>query len=221
MSFAYPVPTPIFPLGLRPGFSQALRPVFSTIVQTSVSGVETRSARQAYPLWEFELKFERLADQTQNQVPYTYYLNETELEQLCGLFLVCNGQYGRFYYSYPNDYSRSGQVLGTGDGITTDFTLVRTIGSGDLAFVEPVGGIDQTTGRAPTVYLNGVIQPFGWSIIDDRIVRFSSPPSSGVVVSADFYYYYFCRFIEDLVDFDMFYKCLWQVGALKFRSVKR
>lgn len=218
MTFFFPDPTPIFPT-LRSGYSVMMKPMFSTAVQTRVSGYEARSARQGWPLWEFTVPFEELADETQNAVPDSWHLGQKELQRLCGLFLACKGQYGRFYFTCPEDKSRSAQLLGTADGSRTVFRALRTWGTGATSFTEPVGGIN--TLQAWKVYQNGVDDTANWTVTDNytNFTR-SSAPANGVVITADFFFYYFCRFIEDLQDYDQFYSHLWQLKACKFRSAK-
>ena len=219
MSFTFPTPTPIFP-ALFSGYPSHMKPATAALVTTSVSGVETRSVRQIYPLWDFEVPFEVLRDQTQNAVVDPYYATYTELQQLCGLFLACRGQYGRFFYSCPEDNSRLGQAIGTGDGIKLEFRALRTIGTGTLAFTEPVGGIN--AGAGWKVYYNAVDDSANWSVSADLMsfVRISAP-TVGAVITADFSFYYFCRFLEDLEDFEQFYHHLWTLKSCKFRSAKR
>jgi hypothetical protein len=94
------------------GFSIMKKPVFASIVQSFKSGREVINAQQTAPLFEFELKYETLKDQTQNQTPYQPNAGFTALEQLSSLFLFCNGQYGRFVYEDLSDCSRTGQEIG-------------------------------------------------------------------------------------------------------------
>ena len=216
MAFYYPVPTPVFPV-LRSGFRFGLKPVFATAVLTTVNGVEIRSAQQAFPLWEIRMTYELLADRTQNAVIDPNLADYNELQQICGLFLVCKGQYGRFFFSNPVDNSRSGQVIQTGDGVTNTFRVIRNWGS----FVEPVGAVN--IDEAINVYLNGVLQdPGDWEIDSDLInLVFSTPPPDGAVITMDFFYYYFCRWLEDVQDFEQFYQHLWEFKSCVFRSAKR
>lgn len=219
MAFFYPNPPPVFP-SVNSGYSVHMIPTFATIVQTSVSGNEGRSARQAYPLWEFELTFERLADATQNSTPDPYRVGSADLQKLCGLFLVTAGQYGRFYFPSPEDSSRVGQAIATGNGTTTAFTIVRSWGSAGVGstFTEPVGGVQPTP--AAKVYLNGVLQSSGYTITNN-VLTFTVAPGNGVAITMDFSFYYLCRFLEDVQDFEQFYYHLWQLKTLKFRSVKQ
>lgn len=209
-------PTPIMP-SLN-GFSVHKIPNYSSLVATSVSGRELQACQQAYPLWEFNITYEVLRDETQNEIIDPEYSALTEFQQITQLFLACSGQYGRFFFEDLVDNSRLGQILGTGDGVTTVFRFVRTWGSGALSFEEPVGGVNNS--KPINVYLNG--SPTVNYNIDLNLqnIEFVSAPANGVVITADFYFYYFCRFLEDINDFEQFYHNLWSLKSLKFRSVK-
>lgn len=219
MAFTFPTPTPVFPT-LRPGFPVHVRPTYSSIVQTSVSGVEQISAKQAYPLWEFEIMFELLADETQNIIKDAshFAVGKKELQEIAGLFLVCRGQYGRFFYKNPRDFRRLNQHIATGDGVRTVFRLMRTWSTW---FIEPVGGIDMLD--PINVYLDGVLQGPGVASIDADLINvvFTDPVPLGTIVTMDYSFYYFCRFIEDIQDFEQFFHHMWALQSCKFRSAKR
>lgn len=209
---------PIFPRSLQVGFSIEKNPTFSSIVATAVTGKETTSARQAFPLWAFTLTFEILRDSTQNTVPYSYYGGYTEFRDLLTTFMLTRGQATDFYFDDPSDDSRLGQAIGIGDSARLKFPIVRTWGSGALGFAEPVGGIDLD--QAITIRLGGT--PTGAYTIDatQQYILFTSPPGSSVVITADFNFFYRCRFTDDIEDLEQFFHNLWLVKTLKFRSVK-
>lgn len=219
MAFFFPSPTPIFPV-LRPAWTMKWKPTFASKAVTLVSGYETRSACQAWPLWEFELTYELIGDRTQNIIPDTQFT--AEFEQIVGLFLVCRGQYGRFYFSCPWDKTRTAQFMAFGDGTTLEFPLLRTLGTDPFtAFLEQVGGVDYNV--ALVIYLDGVVLPesgnYQISATKNSIV-FTSPPASGVEITVTFGYYYLCRFLENIQDFENFFHHMWTVRSLKFRSSK-
>ena len=218
--FLYPSPTvPILPT--LNGFSVHKKPIWASTVEETVSGREVMYATAAWPLWEFELTYEVLRSQTQNIVIDSHESPFLEFEQIASIFLVCAGQYGRFYYNDVTDNSRTAQPIGTGDGTTTNFTMYRTFGTNPLAITEPVGSVNNDI--PVTVFLDGVVlpQPGNWGFVDaNQTLVFTSPPGAGVVISATFYFYYLCRFIEDVKDFEQFMHNLWTVKSFKFRSVK-
>ena len=212
----YPFPTPVLP-NLN-GFDVKKTPTYDSLVAQSVSGRELSSPRQAYPLWEFDLTYEILRDPTQNQNPYAQYTGQIEFQQILDMFLACSGQFGRFFFNDLSDNSRSAQFIGISDGTTTTYRLSRTWGSGSLSFVEPVGGINLN--MPFVVYLNGTpTGAFGFDEKGQNLIL-SSAPTSGVVITMDYYFYYFCRFLNDITDFEQFYANLWMMKSFKFRSVK-
>ncbi len=214
--FRYPDPTPT--LVQLQGFSVKKTPVWATTVPIAISGTETQILTQAFPLWAFELTYELLRTKTQNITPDTQWRNFVEYEQIAVLFLACKGQYGRFFFQDPSDCSRAGQLIGIGNGVWTDFRLVRTFGYGSLAFTEPVGAIDLS--QTITVYLDGVVAA-GWSILDDlQTIQFTSAPGADVQITIDFHYLFYCRFLEDVVDFEEFMNDLHTLRSLRFRSTK-
>ncbi len=136
--------TAIFPLLAGQDISFTKKPTFSTIIASHVSGREVRDALYQNPIWQFEVAFNAL-----NSAPGNTYgaaIGSQSLQALMGLFLQCQGQYGTFVFYDPTDYAVAAQGFGTGDGATTVFQLLRTLGG----FVEPVASA--WTASAPTVF---------------------------------------------------------------------
>lgn len=87
------------------------------------------------------------------------------------------------------------QVLGDGDGSTTDFQLRKGYASGSRVFwreiTRPVVG-------TVVVALDGAAQASGWSLdADTGVVTFDSAPGSGVEVTAGFEFDVPVRFATD------------------------
>jgi len=204
------------------GFSVHRKPTFSTVISNIKSGREVTSAQQTLPLWEFELKYETLRDQTQNSSLDLNQLGFTQFEALSQIFISCNGQYGWFLFEDLTDCSRAGQVIGETDGSTTVYLLLRTIkypndDTATMFCTEPVGAVNRS--HTFKVYFDGVEQTSGWSTsLDGTELVFDNAPPAGSVISVDMYYYYKCRFIVDEQEFEQFVKNWW-TASLKFRSV--
>lgn len=221
---APPLLLPLFPSEALAGYSAHKRPTFASLVQSPVSGREVTNSEQIYPLWEFELPFEILRDQSQNQTPFAATLGYTDLQTLSGFWVQAGAQFGSFIYQDLTDYSRTDQIIGTGDGATSSFPLVRTFGTPPLALVEPIGAIDVRIGKTVNVYLNGIplSQTGNWWIGDElRTIRFTTPPGGGVVITMDFDFFYLCRFIEDSLELEEFMTGRWTIKRLRFRSTRR
>jgi uncharacterized protein (TIGR02217 family) len=191
-------------------WSRHKKPGFSTRVASHVSGHEVRVALMSYPLYEFEAVYNGLASTATTAFAG---LGSTSLQSLMGFFLQLQGQFGTFLYTDPDDNAVTGQVFATGDGTTTSFTMMRTLGG----FLEPVGWVTTLS----NVYLNGSAQSgSAYSLTTPNTLTFTSAPGSGVVVSADFAYAFNCRFLDDQMDFEEFMSSLWKLESMKFRSVK-
>jgi uncharacterized protein (TIGR02217 family) len=224
MSFInFPSPTPVFPTLPSQAWSVHKKPILSSRVTTAVSGRSNRLACAAYPRWAFTLTFGGesawLRDQTQNSVAQAP-VGFTELQQISGLFMACLGAYGEFYFTDPDDSSRSNQSVGTGDGSTTTFPLYYSWGSGPLTppLTFPVTGIN----TIDAVYFNGVLQSASLYSLDSTKTKlvFTSAPGAGVVITADFHFYFRCRFLDDKVSFSQWAQNLWDTKEVQFESVK-
>ena len=202
------MPPPILPTFAGQGWSVHKRPTFSTRVASHVSGREVRSALYAATLYEFELTFDALASMPTAGLNG---LGATSLQGLLGFYLQCQGQLGTFLYVDPTDCTAKGQVIAIGDGVTTAFTLVRTLGS----FTEPVSYVTQLN----AVYLNGGAQS-GYSLAVPNVLTLAAAPAAGVGVTADFNYAFLCRFLDDQQDLENVMSGLWSLASLKFRSVR-
>ena len=198
---------PIFPTLAGQGWSVHKRPTFSTRVASHVSGREVRSALYAATLYEFEVTFDALA--SAGGLPG---LGATSLQTLLGFYLQCQGQLGTFLYVDPTDKTVTGQTVAIGDGTTSSFPLVRTLG----AYAEPVSyvhaarrGLCRRGRRRPTRASSA-----------PNTLTFTTAPGVGASITADFAYAFLCRFLDDSQDFENVMSGLWQLGSLKFRSVR-
>ena len=201
---------PLFPQLAGQGWSVHKRPTSSTRVASHVSGREVRVALFATALYEFEVTFDGLDATGQGQFAN---LGSQGLQQLMGLFLSVQGQFGTFLYEDPTDNTVLGQELGLGDGATIQFTFARTLGGWN----EVVGWVTNLI----NVYVAGsVVPPSSYFVIEPNTLVFNSAPASGQQVLADFSYAFNCRFLSDQADFKNFMQGLWSVSSLKFRSVK-
>lgn len=91
-------------------------PEMATIVQKAVSGKTTRAQLYADPIWNYKFNWELLRD---NDGP------PSSLDTLVDFFLSRAGSFDTFLYSDTDDSSVVDQLLGYGDGVTTQFQLVR------------------------------------------------------------------------------------------------
>ncbi len=136
--------TPVFPVLAGQDISFTKKPTFSTIVAPHVSGREVRDALYQNPIWEFEASFNAL-DSSPGNI-YGGAVGAQSLQAVMGLFLQCQGQFGTFLFYDPTDCAVAAQAFGAGDGATTTFQLLRSLGG----FSEPIGAA--WTASAPTVF---------------------------------------------------------------------
>ena len=186
------------------------KPHFDTLSAQHASGRETRAPRYVYPLWDFETVFEALDARATGRGA----IEGASMQTLVGFFEQLQGRYGTFLYVDPSDYAVIGQPIGTGDGTTTSFAMVRTI----AGFTEPVGAVT----NANAVYLNGVAQAAGWSVpaATPYLLTFTSPPAAGVAITVDFTFAFVCRLGVDVAQFEEFLAMLMACKTLPFESVR-
>lgn len=214
----------IFPIlpGLK--WDQAKTALFSTIIQVATSGREYRIPLYVYPLYEFDLSYEILRDNTA----------QNELKTLVGFYLQRQGAYDDFLYIDPSDNYIQGSYIGSGTGnnANNSFQLIRVYGG----FAEPMYDIQASNSNGPiNVYLNGNVQPansYSINYLKSGVLTFNAAntPPNGAVITADFSYYYRVRFTEfqgakgqvgggDMA-FSQFMYNLWEVKSVTFSSTR-
>ncbi len=109
---------------------------------------------------------------------------QPQLDALIAFFRARKGRAHGFRFKDWTDYSATGQSLGTGNGVLTQFQLVKTYTSGAVtetrAITKPVAG-------TVDIYLNAVLQTSGVTVnTATGLVTFSAPPGNGVAITADF-----------------------------------
>ena len=177
-------------------------PIWNTLTKKSASQREYRARVVSYPRYRYQLTYEFLRERQ----------GKTELQQLIGLFNRCGGSFDTFLFADPDDSAVTDQVIGIGDGSSTQFQLVRTFGG----FVEPVFAPN----GAQTIKLNGISLGSGYSIDANGLVTFSGAPSSGVTITWSGAYYWRCRFEQDAIDFNKFMQQLWEAKKVTFLTCK-
>jgi uncharacterized protein (TIGR02217 family) len=186
---------------------------FNAPTQVASSGAEIDLGISLYPVHNFTLSYQFLNDR--------FGVNEQRL--LRGFFGACRGNLGRFLYWLKEDHQVKAQQLGTTDGSTRSYTLVRTYGVGEASFTEPVGYVDQTLPL--NVYLDGVMVDPDLYAVDITVpagqaIIFTSAPTTGQKVTADFDFFYYCKFADPKMSLDKFMDRLWSGGSIKLKSCK-
>ncbi len=164
---------------------------FSTQVITTLSGHERRNADWADALLSFDVA--------------PGIRSETELRILLAFFRARMGPAVGFRFSDPLDHqSNDGdaepgaldQILGIGDGIQTEFPLVKQYGPIPNAQVRR---ITRPVASSVVVAIAGIPTTL-WSLGSKGILQFAAPPPVGAVVTAGFRFDVPVRFAEDRLD---------------------
>ncbi len=175
-----------FPIAI--GREASVEPQFSTSIVTSQSGFEQRIAD-----WDGALlRFDAGAG----------LRSEGDVTALLDFYRARRGPAVGFRFRDPFDFASGAggsvgmadQILGTGDGVTSDFPLRKAYGSGaDMAWrriTRPVAGSILLSG-------DGVAILGGWTLAAGGVIRFIQPPAAGVQLCAGFLFDVPVRFAED------------------------
>jgi Conserved hypothetical protein 2217 (DUF2460) len=123
---------PVFPLASSQiAFARKRTPRFSTIRQVALSGRETFQPQWAWPVWDYVIDLQALDASGNDRGGVT----PSSYQTMVGFWnAVMATPGGVFAYGDPEDNAVAGQATGAGDGSTTAFQLVRSLGG----FSEPV-----------------------------------------------------------------------------------
>ena len=178
-----------YPLAL--GRDATITPEFSTSVAVTASGFERRNS-----LWSnARLRFDVGPG----------IRSEAELGTLIAFFRARRGAARGFRLRDPSDHSSNGmtgtpglsdQLLGTGDGTTSRFALVKRYGAGEA---EQVRRITRPLAASVLVSLDGTATT-AWTLEPGGVVQFAAPPALGKAVRAGFLFDVPVRFAEDRLD---------------------
>ena len=178
-----------YPLAL--GRDAMVSPEFSTSIAVTASGFERRNS-----LWSnARLRFDVGPG----------IRSELELGELLAFFRARRGAARGFRLRDPTDFSSNGmtgvpstndQLLGTGDGVRTDFALTKAYGEGDALQQRR---ITRPVAASVVASLDGVPST-AWSLADAGIIRFANPPAPGKAVRAGFLFDVPVRFAEDKLE---------------------
>lgn len=186
------------------GFPVKRMPEWDTVKADALSGKRTRTSNRSYPIYRYELVFKVLRTAAA-------YL---EWQTLQGFINQQLGGAGLWLYDDVNDDTAAAQTFGTGDGASTAFQLVRTLGG----FGEPVFSPNVIT----DIKVNGVTKTLGvdYTVGSYGVITFATAPAGGAVLSWDGTYYWACRFDDDQFAFEGSYSGIMNLKSLKFSTEK-
>ncbi len=111
------------------------------------------------------------------------------------------------------------QVIGTGDGTTTTFQLVKAYSSGSQSWTRT---ITKPVAGSVTVAIDGVEQATGWSIdTTTSLVTFNTAPASGVSITAGFAFDVPVRFDTDTLDVTLDLERLGSITSIPLLEIRR
>ncbi|ONF94954.1 DUF2460 domain-containing protein [Sphingomonas jeddahensis] len=163
----------LFPLEL--GAEAEVMPEFSTAVVTSAGGRESRNASWAGARTRYDVG--------------PGVRSEADVAALLAFFRARMGPARGFRLRDPFDAEGADEVIGTGDGVTRRFPLVKHYGGAERRITRPVAGSVRVT-------LDGVATQ-GFALEPAGTVVLDAAPATGVVVSASFDFDVPVRFAED------------------------
>jgi uncharacterized protein (TIGR02217 family) len=177
----------LFPIEI--GQEASVAPNFSTNIVTSASGYEARNVNWS----QARLKFDAGPG----------VRGEAELQTLLSFFRARRGSAVGFRFRDPFDNSSNGmsgsptatdQAIGTGDGVTDRFSLVKSYGSGEQRRItRPVSG-------SVRVAVAGSEMATGWTLEGNGVVQFASAPAAGASITAGYLFDVPVRFAEDRIE---------------------
>jgi len=168
--------------------------------QVSASQREAGVGYETVPRWMWTIPYEFLRERA----------SHTELQVLFGFFNAHFGQLEPFLFTDPDESSVSNLQIGVGNGVQTLFPLARTFG----AFAEPVG-----YGAPSAVSVNGIVTE-AYTLLEHRILQFSSAPAAGHAIRWTGTYAYRCRFADPDMEMEKFLSMMWKNSGIKIVSLK-
>lgn len=182
-----------FPTGISYGSSGG--PQFDTEVITLKSGWEKRNQNWAYPRERWNVAYG--------------VKTRSELQTLVSFFMARAGRATGFRFKNHDDFEGTVEEIGTGDGSTAQFQLVKIYSSGGYTYTRKIG---KPVAGTLSIYVDSVEDASGWTLDDTTgIVTFDTPPSSGEVITATFEFDVPMRFDTDHIPV--------QLSAYEARSV--
>jgi uncharacterized protein (TIGR02217 family) len=151
-----------------------------------------------------------------------------DLAAVVAFFEARNGRLHGFRFKDWGDYksclpsgtlSPTDQAIGTGDGTTTVFQLVKHYASGAESWTRTIGKLVAGTVR---VALNGAEQLAGWSVdTTTGLVTFDTPPAGGVAITAGFAFDVPVRFDTDALDVTLDLERLGSITSIPLLEIRR
>jgi uncharacterized protein (TIGR02217 family) len=204
---------PTFPSLIGLTYPVGRAPVWRTIKQAAISGKDTRVQLWTAPRYKYEISLSYLGSGAAGQ--------NQDWQTLMGFWNGVAGDALPFHWTDPYDNTVANQPLGTGDGATTIFNFVRTLGG----FVEPVQDVAAVTsvkvgGTATTAYTLLTDPNWGFTYA----LQFATAPASGAALTWSGSYNWPCRFEtgdrDNTLDLANLMFQFWELRKVGFATMK-
>lgn len=173
-------------------------------------GRESTVALQEFPIMNFTVNFDFLIKER----------DENQLLALLGFFYRQRGRLNTWLFDWPEDNAATNVLLGTGNGVTTDFPLRRAIGGvfEPTNFINPVEDPLNLRTFSPYIYVDGDKATPGtdYTVTAAGVLQFITPPASGAIIRWYGNYHYVCRFTEDTLKLNQIGKNFHEAQSLQF-----
>ena len=153
-----------FPLDIAGGASGG--PQRETQITSLASGTEHRNTRRANSLRRYNVGAGIRSAQ--------------DIQTLIAFFEARRGQLYAFRFRDPLDFRASGQIIGTGDGIQTEFQLTKTYGDSAGSWTRVI-----SKPRTVTAAVDGQAASVSFDDLTG-LITFENPPASGALIMASF-----------------------------------
>ena len=178
-------------------WAAALAPVWNSQVQKTQTGRLVTATYQQYPLYKITVQYNVLA--------------QSDYQTLLAFFNQQQGNVVPFWFDAgPGQDTVSDQGIGTGDGTTTQFQLLRSYGG----FSEPVAA----SSGSPTAYANGTAVAATFNSPTPGYVTFTTPPAAGAALTWSGGYYFQCRFAKGTAEFEQFMSQLYKTKSINLET---
>ncbi len=151
-----------------------------------------------------------------------------DLSAVVAFFEARNGRLYGFRWKDWGDYksclpsgapAATDQTIGTGDGTTTIFQLVKAYLSGAQSWIRT---ITKPVAGTVTVALDGIMQAAGWTVdATTGQITFPTAPTSGVAITAGFKFDVPVRFDTDRLDVTHDIERLGSITSIPLIEVRR
>jgi uncharacterized protein (TIGR02217 family) len=169
------------------GAGATIRPKFNTEIVKTDGGFEVRNSRWEYPLHtiEFDLSPGVAGD-------------DDDLEEFRELFYAAGGASESFKFRDRFDYQATASQIGTGDGATLIWQMVKNYQRGAVnrtrKITRPIAG-------TVIVYVNGVVSGSATVNYENGEISISPAVPLSQIITASFEFDIPVRFADDEVDF--------------------